>query len=137
MSVENAILKAIAKQWEKTEFPVGQVAFKGEAVIELDIDVSRKADIEALPKFEFPFKKVLATALNKLGLSKEEIYQVVLDLATDSTPMEDENIEVIEEFIDKAVEEAKKKTEREKVKKASPTLIRGVVRLKKFVAKKR
>ena len=83
MSVENAILKAIAKQWEKTEFPVGQVTFKGEAVIEQDIDVSRKADIEALPKFEFPFKKVLATALNKLGLSKEEIYQVVLDLATD------------------------------------------------------
>lgn len=137
MSVELAIKKAIAKEWEKEGIPANSsYSFRGSALIELDITVKRPEDGETTPKVDLIPVTVdmLAVLIRKAKLEPHQVKQFLLSIRAEATKDQAKLVRYVDE-IDYTLEDIKLSIQGSlgKVKKAGNTQIRGIVRLKNII----
>lgn len=134
-AIKEAVMKAIAKTWKDEKFPIGHEAFRGQVILDLDIDVKRGEDVEAIPSSKVNWYKVVASLLKKLDRrQRAKFKKLIIDTANESladeTPIEElmgedkEEIEDLQRSIGRKLE---------KVKRAGPTRVSGVVRITKLL----
>jgi hypothetical protein len=95
MLSNNVIGAALAKFFgnSKKEIPVGHHQIKGTVTIALDAVIEKLPSESYIPTVDLPIKKVLAIALQKAGVQRENILKIIQESATealnDATPVSD------------------------------------------------
>lgn len=133
MSIELAIKKAIAKEWEKEGIPANSsYSFRGSVLVELDITVKRPVDCETTPKVDLVPVAVdmLAVLIKRAKLEPHQVKQFLLSLRAEAIKDQAKLVRYVDE-IDETLEDIKLSIQDSlgKVKKAGNTQIKGIVRL--------
>lgn len=133
-AVQNAVMKAIASEWEEAKADVGTTSFRGKVVIDLDLVVSRGEDVNASVAIQIPWMKVCLLSLSRSGFQREAIEQLIIQLAEECVNEPDKNSELLSEF-EETIEKFKERLSAKLPKKprSGGTKCKGIVRIADIV----
>lgn len=72
------------KKREETHLPEGKYEFHNEVLFQFDTVVTQKAGGLAVPTVALPLKKILAIALQKAGVQRENIAKIIQEAADEA-----------------------------------------------------
>lgn len=114
--MQNLIIESLHKDMkdrrEGTSIPQGEYELHGQLLLQVDTTVEQRAGGLAKPTVSLPLKAILAMALQKLGVQRQNMKNFITEVAfearsldeTVSEKMEEEISEIMSEAVDKMIE---------------------------------
>lgn len=99
--VKNALLVGLTKRMDKLygkkgenlKLAPGQHGFHGRVTLDVHLDIAKAQEVWQTPTTSIPLKAVLAIALQKAGVQRENIRDVLVDAMTEAINLEEETAE--------------------------------------------
>ncbi len=128
----NVITKALQSRMkargDKVKLSTGKTEFHGQVILDIDVVVNKGADVEYVPTVDVPLKAVLAVALMKAGIQRENIVTTIMAAMNEAIALGEKKAEALFPLTDEAekrVHQALAKLP--KAMRAGPTTVVGTV----------